>query len=39
MALSAGMCIGAYEILAPLGARGLGDVYREDGGIRGGSRI
>jgi eukaryotic-like serine/threonine-protein kinase len=28
MALSAGTRLGAYEILAPIGAGGMGEVYR-----------
>ena len=28
MKLSPGLCVGAYEVLAPAGAGGMGEVYR-----------
>jgi hypothetical protein len=31
MALSAGRCLGAYEIVAPLDAVGMGEVYKVRG--------
>ena len=31
MALSAGRCLGPYEIVSPLGAGGMDEVYKERG--------